>query len=313
MIAKELETFAGTDKRLTAGHAAEAQLAFYLQRTFIDAPEIHVFNSLRFEADGDAAQIDHLILHPNGLIVIESKSVHAKVKINDRGEWLRLYQDRYQGMPSAKLQAERQVLFLRRYLASHAGQWLDASQRQPGSLADLPIDTLVAVSDGAVIDRPKNETHDYLVKAEAIPERINSLVRAHGSSKGFLGFFKSGIRLSPKEMARVASFLVDHHRPLRQSTPRTATPVTATEPGSQQPSPVAKSGAQPCKHCLGDRLEIRSGRYGYYFKCLDCQKNTAISRSCGTCGNERRTRKQGQTFSSECATCHHSETFFVNP
>lgn len=313
MIAKELDDVTAIDKRRAAGHAAEAQLAFYLRRTFADTPDLHVFNGLRFESLGDAAQLDHLILHPYGIIVVESKSVHARVKINERGEWLRLYKGHYQGMPSAKLQAERQVLFLRRYLEPHAAQLLDASRGKRSSLASLPIDLLVAVSDGAVIDRPKGEAHDYLVKAEAVPERIKVLVTARRPVGGFFGLFKDGFALSSAEMSELGSFFRSRHRALEQvsPTPTPTSPVTALT--VTLPELVRVQSTHHCKHCGGSKLEIRSGRYSYFFRCLDCDKNTAILKSCGVCGEKEQVRKQGRDFYAECASCGRSESFFINP
>ncbi len=313
MIAKELDDVTFIDKRRAAGHAAEAQLAFYLRRAFADTPDIHVFNSLRFESQGDAAQIDHLILHPYGLIVVESKSVHARIKINERGEWLQLYKGHYQGMPSAKLQAERQVLFLRRYLEPHSPQLMDAERGERRSLASMPIDLLVAVSDGAVIDRPKGEAHDHLVKAEAVPERLKKLVRSRRPAGGFFGLFKDGFALSSAEMAGLKSFFMSRHRPLEQASPTPAPPSPVTVPTATPAEPVLAPSSHHCKHCGGTRLEVRSGRYGYFFKCLTCEKNTAISKSCGGCGEKERVRKQGRDFYAECVTCGRSESFFVNP
>jgi hypothetical protein len=86
MIAKELDPVTSADKKRQAGYRAEAQLAFYLKRAFEHDRRIHVLNGVRLEVGGDAAQLDHLIVHPYGMAVIESKSVHAKVKINEQGE-----------------------------------------------------------------------------------------------------------------------------------------------------------------------------------------------------------------------------------
>lgn len=313
MIAKELDDVTIMNKRRAAGHAAEAQLAFYLRRTFADTPGIHIFNGLRFESLGDAAQFDHLILHPYGLIIVESKSVHAKVKINERGEWLRLYKGHYQGMPSAKLQAERQVLFLRRYLELHSSQLLDASRGKRTSLSSMPVDLLVAVSDGAVIDRPKGEAHDYLVKAEAVPEQIRTLITSRRPASSFFGLFKDGFELSSAEMVGLASFFKSRYRALEQvsPTPESTSPVTI--PTVTLAEPICVPGMYHCKHCGGGKLEVRSGRYGYFFMCSECGKNTTIYKSCETCGQKERVRKQGRDFYAECATCGRSESFFVNP
>ena len=88
MILKELEPFQSTDKLARAGRAAEEQMAFYLRRKFATSPDVRVFNNIRLEKNGDAAQIDHLVLYKHGVIIIESKSVTSEVKINAQGSGL---------------------------------------------------------------------------------------------------------------------------------------------------------------------------------------------------------------------------------
>ena len=159
------------------------QLAFYLKRAFEHDSTIRILNGIRLEAQEDAAQIDHLIVHPHGMIVAESKSVYGEVKVNAQGEWSRTYRGRYQGMPSAKLQADRQVLFLQRYLEAHA-QHLRSSR---ATFAGMPIDVLVAVSDDAIIHRPQNLDLGYLVKAEQVPDRVTRLLTERVPKRGFSG------------------------------------------------------------------------------------------------------------------------------
>ena len=70
MIIKELEPIEPLNKLEQAGYYAESQLAFYLKREFKDDPHIRVFNNLRLQKGDDACQIDHLILHQYGMIII---------------------------------------------------------------------------------------------------------------------------------------------------------------------------------------------------------------------------------------------------
>ena len=116
MIVKELDPLKSNDKFEQAGHYAESQLAFYLKREFEYDLQIFVFNHLRLKKAGDACQIDHLVLHPYGMIIIESKSVTTRVEVNELGEWKRWFNTAWQGMPSPVLQAQRQGKFLKDYL-----------------------------------------------------------------------------------------------------------------------------------------------------------------------------------------------------
>lgn len=196
MIAKELDTFSSADKRRKAGRSAEAQLAFYLKRAFEPEQYIQVLNDLRLEHKDDAAQIDHLIIYPYGMVVIESKSVVGTLKINDQGEWLRSYKGRYQGMPSAKLQAERQVLFWRRYLEKYGGQLFDTTKGKRAAFNAMPVDVLVAISDGGIIHRPKEQKLDYLVKAEQVPDRVTRLISERRPSSGFWECLRTALPLA---------------------------------------------------------------------------------------------------------------------
>ena len=62
-------------------------MAFYLKREFTKDDDIFVFNDLRFSYQGEYSQIDHLILHRFGFVLIESKSIYGEVKVNAQGEW----------------------------------------------------------------------------------------------------------------------------------------------------------------------------------------------------------------------------------
>ncbi len=92
MIIKERnpEEHGETDKFSVAGAKAEEQMAFYLKRAFADDPNVYVFNDIRLQGDDDdAAQIDHLVLHRHGFVIVESKSVSTGVAVNEHGEWVR--------------------------------------------------------------------------------------------------------------------------------------------------------------------------------------------------------------------------------
>ncbi|WP_027482360.1 nuclease-related domain-containing protein [Deinococcus pimensis] len=111
-IVKDHHPSPTNDKFQQAGDEAEKQMAFYLRRTFGTDPSVHVFHNLRFEREGDAAQIDHLILHRYGAVIVESKSVTSAVRINERDEWARQWNGRWTGMSSPVLLAKRQADFL---------------------------------------------------------------------------------------------------------------------------------------------------------------------------------------------------------
>ena len=91
MILKEIDKKTNLKKIQKYGHEAEKQMAFYLKRAFQESNDIFVINDLRIGVNDDIAQIDHLILHRFGFIVVESKSVTSEISINEHNEWIRHY------------------------------------------------------------------------------------------------------------------------------------------------------------------------------------------------------------------------------
>jgi len=60
------------------------------------------------------------------------------------------------------------------------------------------------------------------------------------------------------------------------------------------------------------RLDARSGQYGYYFYCGDCNKNTPMKFACVACGGEGKIRKQENNFFAECKARNESHLFHRN-
>ena len=113
MIKKELDPFEGSDKYAVSGRKAEEKMAFYLKRFFSSHSDIHVLNHIRLEANDDAAQIDHLLVHPYGMAIVESKSVHGKLQFKDDGQWIRWYGKESKAIASPVTQARLQDKFLK--------------------------------------------------------------------------------------------------------------------------------------------------------------------------------------------------------
>lgn len=346
MIVKEHEAASTNDRLRRAGNEAEKQMAFYLRRAFGSDPDVFVFNNLRLEHEGEVGQIDHLILHKGGMVIVESKSVTSAVRINDREEWTRQWNGRWQGMASPVLQARRQADVLRDVLQAHREQLLNKMMfgQQRGFRAFV-IDVLVAISDSGVIeakgDRPE------VRKADQVPEQIKALMREHASLANPLSLrfdrraMQEGFNLAPDKLTRTVTFLRNHHveavapaeavssteeaalapqvQESRQEAihlkpaPSQAEPVQARLAALQatlaKPAPAGR--VFKCSKCQRPHLQIQFGK-SYYFKCLDCGGNTAIHLTCSQCGSPARTRKSGKEFYAECQNGH-SELYFVNP
>lgn len=303
MIFKELDQFQSDDKFAKSGRAAEEQMAFYFKRFFGNDPEILVLNGIRLEADGDAAQIDHLLIHSHGLSIVESKSVHGKIQIKDDGQWIRWFNgNQSKGMASPITQARLQERFFRGILGR--------ASKNEELFAKFPIDLYVAISDSGVILWPQSGPIAGVCKADQVPDKIidSNCTKAQVSG---------GLTLSKTNREKIAAFLVAANTPLyRNEAPSEVVPSqvgpisTAVEPAI--PEALHTSTANICKHCGGIELEIRYA-YTYFFYCLKCEKNTPIKAACPNCHTPVKLRKQKKEFLVECEKCNHSSLFFKNP
>lgn len=232
MIVKELDPFPPTaDPRERAGRVAEEHMAFYLRRAFAADPDVRIFNGIRLEHAGDAAQVDHLVLHKWGLVVIESKSVTTRVKINAQGEWTRLVQGSWRGMPSPVLQAQRQADFVRARLKENVAHLLDRMLGLQMQFGAMPLDVLVAISDGGMIDRGST-TLPQVCKADQVPQEVQALVDRYRKSNGAIGLLLGSTRhmwhtLHPDEMTRLVMFFRHQHRPLHPPSTLASSPPSA--------------------------------------------------------------------------------------
>ncbi|WP_189011088.1 nuclease-related domain-containing protein [Deinococcus malanensis] len=352
MIVKDHQAPPTSDRFQRAGDEAEKQMAFYLRRAYGSDPDVHVFHNLRFERGQEAAQIDHLVLHRSGAIIVESKSVTSAVRINEREEWARQWNGRWAGMPSPVLQAKRQADFLRSFLDAHKEDLLGKALfgLKQKTFRAFVIDVVVAISDQGVVQH-KGKLPDVR-KADQVPDRVRQLIAdhiqlAHPLSKDPRSN-TWGVTITPEELARVSAFLRARHTPrVQEGDPTASAPAGSTlsaptatygryatpppgaspalsvsveppppsAPVSVPPAPMATASgpsAVTCRHCQSSNVEVAYGKYGYYIKCLDCDGNTRIQLTCPTCQAKAKLRKAGSEFFAECSACDSSTLYHRN-
>jgi hypothetical protein len=293
MVVKEVAKKSATDRFLAAGLRAERQMHHYLDRAFRAPEDVCVLSDLRLVDGRDVAQIDHLILHRWGLVIVESKSVCGEIEVNEHGEWTRRFGGRVQGMPSPILQAQRQSELLRALLQRHAHRLRDRGLTGliRRGFRSCPIDVFVAVSDEGRIRRSGTDPAE-VKKADQVPGAIREIIERHRKGAKLLTvtgnpFSKDGAwELNLGEMWRIRDFLLERHRPLPngRQIPREsaglrpavngADPSDAgamkgkpAPPGVQQPPAVivvpAKLGPAPvpcCRWCGSTKLRWSTGR-----------------------------------------------------
>ncbi len=308
MIVKDIDETQSKDKYGQAGLVAEKQMAFYLKRTFGEDPNVLVLNGIRIAQDDDAAQIDDLILHEFGMVIVESKSVTTQVAINEHGEWTRNFNGTDKGMPSPVLQAKRQGEFLKRYLEPHTEALLKKLLGIQIKFDKMPIDIVVAISDTGIINRPKKNLDElnYVCKADRAIEKIQEIIKGYRKKENSVLSLGAYI-LGKTARANISKFLIKNHVPANGSVsaPEKESVKAKTEYG-------ASKFFASCKHCNGTMVDVTYGKYGYYLKCQECQKNTPIRENCFGCGKQLKVRKEKERFFLECKDCDTSTLFHKN-
>lgn len=310
------------------GNRNEKDVAFHLHRSLQAENDIHIFNNVKVSAEGDNAQIDHLVLHRRGFIIIESKSIFGNVEVNVEQEWSRSYKSQWYGIPSPIAQADNQIKVLKNFLRQHAPEVLGQVLGLQWTFAGRQYDVLVAISSSAIINRkhmPSN-INKMIAKAEFIPDKIKRLINEH----------KYGaLKLSPKpafskeQMTNILALLRQQEHEIRQSDePKQETvpkPKAKASPKpkakkqesvqAQTPSDIIPADAKDttalnmqCKHCRGSSgLSPKPGRFGYYVTCGECKKNTPMKSSCPACQSaETKVSKRKEKFTLKCTSCSFS-------
>jgi len=302
-------------RAVRAGLKAEQEAAYLIDFHLKDSKNTLVIHDLRLEVGGRVAQIDHLLLHRTlTAFVLETKSFHAGLKITDDGEFLRWndYKKTFEGMASPVAQNERHVVVLK-----DAFKQLDMPTRL-GMRLSPTFEPYVLVSPNARVDRPKKHDTSRVLKADMLIDAIDKRFEKEGVLETVAAMAKF---VSTDTLLDIGRQLVRRHQPIKfdYAAKFGLSGVAATASVVEEPAPVAyvadkeQTAEKPsCRSCSSEKLSIQYGKYGYYFKCADCDGNTPIKIGCGKNGHKERIRKDGPKFFRECEQCNSSALYFVN-
>jgi hypothetical protein len=205
MVLKELDPFYGRTQEEIAGRIAQDRMAYHLRRFFGKSEDIDVLNYLRVGSGTAVAHVDHLVLHPFGLLVVERENLVDRVQIKDDGQWLRWRNDTVSEMRSPITRAYLRALSLKAFL--------DKNVKQKGFFEGVELDILVAVPDTSVIQWPTMGQLAEVCNADQVYERVNQRVihcRRFATGPGLL---------TAAERRRLGEFLRSLHRPLAKAPP----------------------------------------------------------------------------------------------
>ena len=88
MIFKELDSFESQNADTLAIHRAQEQMTYYLRRAFGTSEDVDALSGLRLSSGGIDAQVDHLVLHPYGMVIVDCQSVMGGLQVRYDGQWL---------------------------------------------------------------------------------------------------------------------------------------------------------------------------------------------------------------------------------
>lgn len=340
MIIKENNNPIPAEKFEKAGYDAERKVAYYLKMAFGDNPDLLIINDLRVEfEDGITAQMDHLVIHKHGMIIIESKSVAGKLQVQDDGQWVRWYtqgsgKDKSIGMPNPIKQAKLQGQTLKRVLLKSATNELTRK-----ALEEFPTDVLVtfSTSNGGIFIAKDKQLYPEVCPSDAVDDNVKKIVLDRVKNAKTQDFSLSAIN-----QTKLAEHLVKIHKPYQAATINIEKSYLKPEATSQlkveekvfdyapvtSPKPTSILGAiadvisnvlvspeskfkHVCRKCNSDNLEVRFGR-NYYLKCLSCDENNRIDATCPKCKSLLKIRKEKDLFFAECKKCNISELFHNN-
>jgi len=322
-IRKSKDKTVVSSRRQAAGVRQEQDVAFYLRRAFKDTDDYIVINDYAFEYNGERAQIDHLIVHRFGFLIIESKSIYGEVKVNDTGEWSRSYKGQWSGIPSPIKQAELQLDVLQSMLRENVTAYLGKILGLQQGVGGRKWDAVCAVSNNCILhrDRMPKEISERIIKSEGVEEAV----RSYGDYSLLKKLFTSAPAFSAEEMISIADYLMAYLKEKDTDIPDTpesveAAPHAVHEPSASyqvtQPDPVqvvSEQAAPPllsCKKCgESEQLEGKYGKYGYYVQCGACGTNTSMRKSCARCGKKavKVTKRRNEYW----AVCECSEPYLL--
>lgn len=306
-------------RKRKAGLRGERDSAYLIDFDYANSPNWAVIHDLRIEHGGRTAQIDHLLINRwMDVYVLETKHFHAGIKITDDGEFLRWnkYRKTFEGMASPIEQNGRHIQVLKDAMAQ-----IELPTRL-GVRIPPTFQSFVLIGPEARIDRPKRFDASRVVKADQLKKAI---WRDIDNENALLGLLRTAAKIvSGETIEFVARQLEALHRPKSMHAAVSPTPAPAPvistrgraariEPTFVVPAP--KPSQEPtgpaCKECASRAGFILHGKFGYYFKCDGCGKNTAIRFTCKP-GHQPRLRKDRDRFYRECADCDSSELFHRN-
>ena len=258
-------------RNLTAGIKGEREAAFHLDGHYKDGQNNVLLHDLRFQVDGEVAQIDHLVINRTGyMVLIETKNYSGDLEVNVHGEFTVRYGKERYGIPSPYEQSRRHARILGKLL-----ERLEISTRTD----KLPeFHNVVLMHPQAIIQRPDAKALDtsFLIKADQFRAWHEKLVDGFSTGGVFKAIFNIrspdtikawGEKLKrqhrPQDLLDLPDFMQPKPQPAKAvMEPRSPAPVFAAAPATPSPAQADASLAKKliCAHCR-EKISFPEGKF----------------------------------------------------
>lgn len=250
-------------RRLEPGIAGERDAAHYLDMSFSESKNHAVLHDLRLEADGQVAQIDHLVVDRTlCFYLLETKTYKGSLEINEHGEFLVEYSgERRYGIESPLEQSRRHETVLKKVL-----ERLGICGRVGTAPRFVHV---VMVHPKAIIRRPDPKDFDtsMVIKADQFATWHTKVVDKMGAGAALVGILNARSRNTVMEWGELLKaehrptnpldlpdFMKPQKAPLQPIAPVAPPIVQAAEASTVAPSAVGESEAIPSCAICGKKL-----------------------------------------------------------
>lgn len=303
---------------LRAGIKGEQESIYQIDFNFKDNNNFVVLHDLRFEINGNVAQIDHLIINRIlDIYCLETKHFHSGIKISDGGEFMQFIPSKkiYVGMPSPIAQNERHIKVLQDIFKL----CIDMPTRLGWTITPN-FHSRILVNNSALVYRSKKFDSSCVMKSD----QFFTSFRKDMDGTSLTSLAKV---VSTETIENIALQLKSLHMPIKFNYRAKfgldkTEDIKLQEKVIKQPEVIEQSpqteviesteNVHSCKKCNSKNVKIQYGKFGYYYKCSDCDGNTNIKVECSVAGHSAKLRKDGNRFFKDCADCKSSNLYYEN-
>ncbi len=207
-IVPEKNYFIARDlQRLKTGSKGEKDAAYYLDFFYGDSPRWAVIHDLRIEHNGKTAQIDHILINRIfDFYILESKSFRDKLRINTKGEFSAVYDNKVIGIESPLEQNERHIHLLNQFLRDN-----DILPKRLGLTIKPNFRNYVLISPKTTIKRPPHSSFDTsrIIKADT----LKTVIEEYADNLPITEITRIATISNFSTIAHMAKAMVSHHKP----------------------------------------------------------------------------------------------------